>query len=84
MGLEQLGAEAGQPGDLIGLAVGLDVDVEVNAVLGRLPFGHPLEEQPGLGAARVTAGGDVPESRAAVDDDAVPYGHAAGRDELVD
>jgi hypothetical protein len=49
------------PGGFIRLAAGLDVNVEVNAVLRDLAFWHALEKQPWLGAARVTARRDVPE-----------------------
>lgn len=44
-GVDQPGAEAGQ---LLDLALGRDVEVEVHPVLEGLALGHPLEEEPGL------------------------------------
>jgi hypothetical protein len=59
--LNELGAEVREPGDLLGLAVGFDVDVEVDLVLSDLAFRNPLKEEPRLHALRVPASRHVPE-----------------------
>ena len=44
---DELSAEAREPGDLIDLAIGFDVDVEVYPVLRDLALGDPLKVEPG-------------------------------------
>src|SRR5215469_4132176 len=80
----ELRTEGREPGDLISLAVGFDVDVEMHSVLRDLALRNPLKEAPGLHAVRIPAGRHVSERRAPVDDDAILDRHAAVRDEPVD
>ena len=59
--LDELGAEVREPGDLFGLAVRIDMDIEVDPVLRELALRNLLKEEPGLHTPRVPASRHVPE-----------------------